>query len=122
MNKQEIEKAIETLEDMKGVFDTRSHKQYSLSALDLAISALEQQLNNGWIPVEKELPKFTDDYLVSVTISTSFGDFETVRTLPFYRKDGKGGWLLPENFDEVWKVRAWRELPEPYKNISEEVI
>ena len=122
MNKQEIEKAIETLEDMKSVFDTRSHKQYSLSALGLAISALEHQLANGWIPVEKELPKFTDDYLVSVTISTSFGDFETVRTLPFYRKDGKGGWLLSENFDEVWKVRAWRELPEPYKNISEEVI
>ena len=60
MNKQEIEKAIETLEDMKGVFDTRSHKQYSLSALDLAISALEQQLTNGWIPV-------TDgDYIVTI--------------------------------------------------------
>ena len=38
----DIEKAIETLKDMKGVFDTRSHKQYSLSALDLAISALEK--------------------------------------------------------------------------------
>ena len=60
MNKQEIEKAIETLKDMKGVFDTRSHKQYSLSALDLAISALEKQLNNGWIPV-------TDgDYIVTI--------------------------------------------------------
>ena len=44
MNKQEIEKAIETLKDMKGVFGTRSHKQYSLSALDLAISALEKQM------------------------------------------------------------------------------
>lgn len=38
----DIEKAIETLKDMKGVFDTRSHKQYSLSALDLAIAALEK--------------------------------------------------------------------------------
>ncbi|HZK28219.1 MAG TPA: hypothetical protein VFD00_11855, partial [Thermoclostridium sp.] len=44
MNKQEIEKAIETLKDMKGVFDTRGHKQYSLSALDLAISSLEKQI------------------------------------------------------------------------------
>jgi hypothetical protein len=43
MNKQEIEKAIETLKDMKGVFGTRSHKQYSLSALDLAISAFWQR-------------------------------------------------------------------------------
>ena len=60
MNKQEIEKAIETLKDMKGVFDTRSHKQYSLPALDLAISALEQQLNNGWIPVSD------GDYIVTI--------------------------------------------------------
>lgn len=50
MNKQEIEKAIETLKDMKGVFDTRSHKQYSLSALDLAISALEKQIPQKGIP------------------------------------------------------------------------
>ena len=40
----DIKKAIETLKDMKGVFDTRSHKQYSLPALDLAISALKKQI------------------------------------------------------------------------------
>lgn len=40
----DVKKAIETLEDMKGIFDTRGHKQYSLSALDLAISALEKQI------------------------------------------------------------------------------
>ena len=38
--------AIETLQDMKGVFSGRGqllHKQYALLALDLAISALEKQ-------------------------------------------------------------------------------
>lgn len=40
----DIEKAIETLKDMKGVFGTRGHRQHSLSALDLAISALEKQI------------------------------------------------------------------------------
>lgn len=46
-----IEKAIETLKDMRGIFGERSHNQYSLPALYLAISALEKQLNGGWIPV-----------------------------------------------------------------------
>lgn len=40
----DVKKAIETLKDMKGVFDTRGHKQYSLSALDLAIASLEKQI------------------------------------------------------------------------------
>lgn len=40
----DIEKAIKTLKDMKGVFGTRGHRQHSLSALDLAISALEKQI------------------------------------------------------------------------------
>ena len=40
----DVKKAIETLEDMKGIFDTRGHKQYSLPALGLAISALEKQI------------------------------------------------------------------------------
>ena len=43
----DIERAIETLKDMKGVFDTRSHKQHSLSALDLAIAALEKNLTKN---------------------------------------------------------------------------
>ena len=40
----DIEKVIETLKDMKGVFGNRGHEQYSLLALDLAISALEKQI------------------------------------------------------------------------------
>jgi rubrerythrin len=39
-----IEKAIETLKDMRSIFGERSHNQYSLPALDLAISALEKQI------------------------------------------------------------------------------
>lgn len=35
--------AIETLQDMKGVFSGRGHEQYALLALDLAIDALEKQ-------------------------------------------------------------------------------
>ena len=110
MNKQEIEKAIETLEDMKGVFDTRSHKQYSLSALDLAISALEKQLNNGWIPVSERLPK-EGRYLVT----TAYGE---VKESEF---DLKKWWQIDNGKislaweEEPIKVVAWQSLPEPWK-------
>ena len=60
------EEAIEVLKDMKGVFDTRSHNQYSLPALDLAIKTLKKQVpvkpkylrwcNFGCPECEKELP------------------------------------------------------------------
>lgn len=55
----DIERAIETLKDMKGVFDTRSHKQYSLLALDLAIAALEKQIPKK--PIEEE-KQYSEDY------------------------------------------------------------
>lgn len=38
--------AIETLQDMKGVFGGRGHEQYALLALDLAITSLEKQMTN----------------------------------------------------------------------------
>ena len=35
---------IETLNDMKGVFGERGHSQYSLYAIDRAITAIEKQM------------------------------------------------------------------------------
>ena len=39
-----VKETIEILNDMKGVFGTRGHEQYSLTALDLAIESLEKQI------------------------------------------------------------------------------
>jgi rubrerythrin len=50
-----IEKAIETLKDMRSIFGERSHNQYSLPALDLAISALEKQ-------IPKKPKQYTDTF------------------------------------------------------------
>ena len=41
----DIEKAIETLKDMRSYFNDRSHRQYSMPAIDTAISALEKQIS-----------------------------------------------------------------------------
>ena len=118
MNKQEIKEAIETLEDMKGIFDTRGHSQYSLSALDLAIFALEQQLTNGWIPVSERLPNIGETVLLTVAvnrgISHEYGSVDIAwicdkENKCFYGTDGKYS---------HGEAIAWQPLLEPYKKLA----
>ena len=69
MNKQKIEKAIETLKAYmpnESFFHTEERERF-----DLAISTLQQQLNNGWIPVNEKLPD--GDYPVIVTARRNDG-------------------------------------------------
>ncbi len=40
----DVKKAIETLKDMRSYFNDRSYRQYSMPAIDTAISALEKQI------------------------------------------------------------------------------
>jgi hypothetical protein len=63
MNKQEIETAIEFLQRY---LDDEVYTEQCISTHMMAISALTQQLNNGWIPVSEKLPK--EDIYCFVTI------------------------------------------------------
>jgi len=104
MNKQEIQQAINHLTMLRRL-DSGEKK----SIYDTAISALTQQLTNGWIPVDSKLPEECRDkhgvlipYLVCVS--------ETERPFrAFYdgKKWGDGMFELD--------VTAWQPLPEPYK-------
>jgi hypothetical protein len=130
MNKQEIEKAIHTLECARlYIFENSNRQDYSLEALDRlsnavddAKSALEQQLTNGWIPVSSgRLPEDTDgDDLATVYVCMKFKDS------PFGNDDAvyqdvvdfmtdKKIWLIEDDFE----VTAWRPRFEPYKEVSE---
>ena len=86
------------------------------------ISALEQQLTNGWIPVSSgRLPEDTDgDDLATVYVCMKFKDS------PFGNDDAvyqdvvdfmtdKKIWLIEDDFE----VTAWRPRFEPYKEVSE---
>ena len=66
----DIERAIETLKDMKGVFDTRGHKQYSLPALGLAISTLEKQTPKKPQEVDVDLSTFVCPNCLSTIMYT----------------------------------------------------
>lgn len=51
----DIEKAIETLKDMRSYFNDRSHRQYSMPAIDTAISALEKQIAKKPMRMNKDV-------------------------------------------------------------------
>ena len=128
MNKQEIEKAIEDLTDLKNktLWESRYY-----APVELAISALEQQLNNGWISVSERLPEETDRYLVTYREWTD-GNFlpkydDTYVRIWRYRKDDKyTGFVYPTCLDFNAEkdthrdVLAWQPLPEPYKGDRDE--
>lgn len=112
MTKQEIEKAIEELKDYKGdVFK----KTISRQAVDLAISALEHQLTNGWIPVTERLPDVHKRYLVSMKHKSLNDTFIDCR---YYDPDHQ--FEYQDDFERYnWEVIAWQNLPKLYREIQE---
>lgn len=113
MNKQEIEKAIDDLDDLKNCESISSghFKEVHGKNLELAISALTQQLNNGWIPVFERLPKKTEFDWVLVQISET--------DLPHVAEHRDDGWHKDDEsysrFEDWTEVIAWQPLPERYK-------
>lgn len=122
MNKQKIEKAIEELKDYKGdVFKETISRQ----AVDLAISALEHQLTNGWIPVSERLPDKTGYYLVTYhewTDGNYLPKYDDTRVKILRYQEAV--FRLPVCCDKKAEqdthreVIAWMPLPEPWKEVE----
>lgn len=74
--------------------------------------------NDGWIPVEDELPKETEkEYYPVMYVTTSYG----VVAWGFYRVKDEQWYLyndIMEEFESVEnnKIIAWQPLPEPYRS------
>lgn len=128
MNKQEIEKAIETL---KSIYPSKKEIKtgeydHVADALDDAISALTQQLNNGWIPVSEPPTEYgtyivawiptghTADDIKKATNSELTHYYEMLEYNPEEDKE----WESISQYDS-YKIIAWKPLPEPYKEVSE---
>jgi hypothetical protein len=110
MNKQEIEKAIEILQQDKISFETVNHGGFDrkIKSFDIAIYVLQQQLNNGWIPVKSRLPE--EGTTVLASISKKYAGKSTVVIQTYserldYWKDGT--------------ILAWQPLPPEYQEVSE---
>ena len=78
------------------------------------VNQLSEEYNNGWIPYEFELPKYTGEYNVTVVVASELGSFEDVTTLRFENIKGKEPrWIIPK--DDIYRVIAWQPLPAPYQ-------
>ena len=116
------QQAIETLERFQNPEPWEPKiTDRAYEALQMAISALEKQEQDGWIPCSVRLPKEKDagilkklgtdkrsDYVLA-TVEVK-GERMTVTACTY---DGKWDWNMKYAFPD-YKVIAWRPLPEPY--------
>ena len=102
-------------------------KEFKLDyKIEEVISALEQQLTNGWIPVSERLPEESGHYLVTYH-EWSKGeylpkfDFTCEKILRFYRGEFRMPVCCNDKIEQDIgrEVVAWQPLPEPYKEVSE---
>jgi len=114
----DIEKAIDDLEDLKDCESLSSNyfKEIHGKNLELAISALEKQLTNGWIPASTP-PEEDGTYIVAWLPlgCKSLCEYPHYYGL-FTLSDGKFEVDVPEAFKgNKIIILAWQSLPESYK-------
>lgn len=76
--------------------------------LTTAISALEKQLNGGWIPCREKLPEKGGYYLVST-------QYETPRVMIGFYFIELAIWNYWMSNCQINSIIAWQPLPEPFK-------
>ena len=98
------DEAIEILKNMKWSITTKFNAvNSSTKALDMAISALEKQEQDRWIPCKERPPEEDGRYLITEkTDGTKVQEGYFCRT-----RDGEPYW-------GYLHVIAWRPLPEAY--------
>ena len=108
---ENIKLAIECIKTQKQFVD-----ETTCEAFDLAISALEKQEQDRWIPVTEKLPE--DEYVLISKKPTKLSGSKwnvaiAIRTAD--HRSGKIQWR-DSGFGIIQddKVLAWKPLPEPY--------
>lgn len=112
----DIEKAIE-------FYKAKSYEEGGIRDryTRLAISALEKQLNGGWIPVSERLPEACGLGIL-LTIENKFQQRKVIQGFTGYMERGKLEFHTNEKDTnlEVWKVIAWQPLPPVYVEVENE--
>lgn len=103
MNNQQAIKSMRNLDDLISITESEHE------SVRMAISALTQLLNDGWISVDRELP--SSDGRFEVTIKGTRGK-RHVEICNFH-KNAKG-YPWGSKWDS-FNVLAWRKRPEPWE-------
>ena len=91
------------------------------------IENMDDEKENGWIPVSERLPEDEKEYLV--TLEKVYGTPEKLYGIANYLKFGDAGYWNEKKYGylewdkysdghggtKMYKVIAWMHLPEPYK-------
>lgn len=100
--------------------------EFGLKIMDY-IENMDNEKENGWIPVSKGLPE--DEKECLVTLEKVYGAPETLFGIANYLKFGDAGYWNEKKYGylewdkysdghggtKMYKVIAWMPLPEPYK-------
>lgn len=101
--------------------------EFGLKIMDY-IENMDNEKENGWIPVSKGLPE--DEKECLVTLEKVYGAPETLFGIANYLKFGDAGYWNEKKYGylewdkysdghggtKMYKVIAWKPLPEPYKD------
>ena len=117
MNKfvEELKKKLEEHEDLY-VHDDSDYgegKYNAFQEVKKIVNQLTEEYNNGWIPVDMEVPP-NDNYVL-----VSFENFN-LPDIARYEEDSEGGVFYPGDEEKSYAsfglfVNAWQPLPEPYR-------
>ncbi len=100
--------------------------EFGLKIMDF-IENIDDEKENGWIPVSERLPE--DEKECLVTLEKVYGTPETLFGIANYLKFGDAGYWNERKYGylewdkysdghggtKMYKVIAWKPLPEPYK-------
>jgi hypothetical protein len=112
MKMNDIEKAIEVLKEQyitvsKCLFAEEATERNN--AISLAIQALEEKLNGGWIPVSERLPKENEEVLITLAHGKA--------TWAYLHQ---GEWNNMFSTYPIERVIAWMPLPPAYVEVENE--
>ena len=95
----DIEKAIDYAGRWKTDLQHFDDEQEAVDFLNIAISALQQQLTNGWIPVSSRLPENEERVLICADKKSFNGKVVQIRTTAMY----EDGTMHTENSGYSWE-------------------
>lgn len=110
--------AINAIRLQGGIEITGSAKRVAefFEGLDIAIQALEKQIsenNDGWIPCSERLPE------PKTEVICCYDNGQIDMMYQDWKSRGKSGLIYGDMDGKIYKVVAWRPLPDPYHSNTE---